>query len=176
MIKGLLAVIVVVPLAAWFLAPPAARPLSPMPPGVTAVPVRGAIHIHTRRSDGDGTGTVDEVAAAAAAAGLKFIILTDHGDATREVDAPQYRGGVLAIDAVEISTDGGHVVALGLARSPYPLAGEPRDVLDDVAPFPAERIRRLRKAERDEMALFGADFDRVDAQHTGSIRGRIRRA
>ena len=133
MIKGLLAVIVVVPLAAWFLAPPAARPLSPMPPGVTAVPVRGAIHIHTRRSDGDGTGTVDEVAAAAAAAGLKFIILTDHGDATREVDAPQYRGGVLAIDAVEISTDGGHVVALGLSRSPYPLAGEPRDVLDDVA-------------------------------------------
>ena len=130
MIKALLALIVALPLAAWFLAPPAARALAPLPSGLTASPVRGAIHIHTRRSDG--TGTVDEVAAAAAAAGLTFIILTDHGDGTREVDPPQYRRGVLAIDAVEISTDGGHVVALGLSRSPYPLTGEPRDVLDDI--------------------------------------------
>lgn len=131
MIKGLLAIIVAIPLAAWLLAPPAARPLTPLPSGLAASPVRGAIHIHTSRSDG--TGTVDQVATAAAAAGLKFVILTDHGDATREADQPQYRRGVLAIDAVEISTDGGHVVALGLSRSPYPLTGEPRDVLDDVA-------------------------------------------
>ncbi len=62
MIKGLLAIIVAVPLAAWFLAPPAARALSPLPSGLTAAPVRGAIHIHTQRSDG--TGSVDEVAAA----------------------------------------------------------------------------------------------------------------
>ena len=130
MIKALLAIIVALPLAAWLLAPPVARAPAPLPSGLAASPVRGAIHIHTRRSDG--TGTVDEVAAAAAAAGLTFIILTDHGDGTREVDPPQYRRGVLAIDAVEISTDGGHVVALGLSRSPYPLTGEPRDVLDDI--------------------------------------------
>jgi hypothetical protein len=108
--------------------PPAQRTLAPlasMPP-----PVRGAIHIHTVRSDG--TGTIDEVAAAAARAGLAFIIVTDHGDATREPDAPAYRAGVLCIDAVEISTSGGHVVALGLAASPYPLAGEPRDVVADI--------------------------------------------
>ena len=130
MLKALLAVVVVIAVGAWSLAPPAARLLAPLPPGLSEPPVRGAIHIHTRRSDG--TGTVDEVAAAAAA-GLKFIILTDHGDATREADMPQYRRGVLTIDAVELSTDGGHIVALDLPRSTYPLGGEPRDVLDDIA-------------------------------------------
>jgi len=109
--------------------PPA--PLSlPSPSGET-LPSRGVIHVHTRRSDG--TGTVDEVARAAARAGLKFVVLTDHGDATREPEGPSYRSGVLCIDAVEISTSGGHVVALGLGKAPYPLGGEPRDVVEDVA-------------------------------------------
>jgi hypothetical protein len=130
-IKGLIAVVVVIVAAAWYLAPPAARPLAPLASGASTPAVRGAIHIHTRRSDG--TGTVDEVAAAAAAAGLDFVILTDHGDGVREADKPQYRRGVLTIDALEISTDGGHIVALDLPRSSYPLGGEPRDVLDDIA-------------------------------------------
>jgi hypothetical protein len=41
--------------------------------------------------------------------------------------------GVLCIDAVEISTEHGHVVALGLPRVAYPLGGEARDVIDDIA-------------------------------------------
>ncbi len=75
---------------------------------------------------------MDDVAAAAARAGLTFVIVTDHGDATRTAEPPRYRQGVLSIDAVEISTEGGHVVALDLPKAPYPLAGEPRDVLDDI--------------------------------------------
>ncbi|MBI4887158.1 MAG: CehA/McbA family metallohydrolase [Acidobacteria bacterium] len=115
----------------WYLAlPPRADP-PPAGAGAAAGSVRGAIHIHTSRSDG--TGTVDEVAAAAARAGLHFIILTDHGDATREPDPPQYRAGVLCIDAVEISTADGHVLALGLPQAPYPLGGEGRDVVEDIA-------------------------------------------
>ena len=40
---------------------------------------------------------------------------------------------MLCIDAVEINTLAGHVVALGLDRpSPYPLAGEARDVIEDI--------------------------------------------
>ena len=115
--------------AAWYaLLPRAAVTL----PGAAAVaPVRGAVHVHTRRSDG--TGTLDEVAAAAARAGLAFIVVTDHGDATRMPEAPVYLHGVLCIDAVEISTEGGHVVALGLPPAPYPLAGAPGDVIDDIA-------------------------------------------
>ncbi len=93
--------------------------------------VRGAFHIHTERSDG--TGTIEEVAAAAARAGLQFIILTDHGDGMRPPLAPAMHGGVLVLDGVEISTSGGHYVALGLpGASPYRLAGEPRDVVEDV--------------------------------------------
>lgn len=112
----------------YTLMPPAARVL---PASTTVrVPVRGAIHIHTRRSDG--TGTVDEVAGAAARAGLQFIILTDHGDGTREPERPVYVRGVLVIDALEVSTTSGHVVALGLPRVPYSLGGEGRDVVEDV--------------------------------------------
>jgi len=95
-----------------------------------AAAARGVFHVHTRRSDG--TGTVDDVAAAASRAGLEFVIFTDHGDATRPPESPTYRSGVLCIDAVEISTTGGHYAALGLGPAPYPLAGEPRDVADDV--------------------------------------------
>lgn len=93
--------------------------------------VFGAYHVHSTRSDG--AGTPDDIAAAAARAGLAFVILTDHGDATRAPDPPAYRHGVLCLDAVEISTAAGHLVALNLrAPAPYPLAGEGRDVLEDV--------------------------------------------
>ena len=107
-----------------------------VPPGTshTASPpastVRGAFHIHSNRSDG--SGSVDEIASAAARAGLQFIILTDHGDATRAPAPPAYRSGVLTIDAVELSTTGGHYAAIGLPASPYPLAGTPAEVIEDV--------------------------------------------
>jgi hypothetical protein len=108
-------------------APPRAIDFGPAPPLVAT----GAYHVHTDRSDG--TGTVDDIAAAAARAGLQFVIFTDHGDATRVPDPPAYRHGVLTIDAVEVNTSNGHVVALGLGTSsPYPLAGHPRDVVEDI--------------------------------------------
>src|SRR6516162_7307713 len=88
------------------------------------------IHVHTNRSDG--LSSPDEIAAAAARAGLKFVVFTDHGDATRKPDPPRYLSGVLCLDGVEISTTGGHYIALDMPASPYPLGGEPRDVVDDV--------------------------------------------
>jgi hypothetical protein len=101
-------------------------------PDLPGVQVRGAWHVHTRRSDG--TGTIDEVATAAARAGLDFVILADHGDGTRTPDAPRYAGPVLVIDAVEISTRGGHYGAIGLgAPSPYRLGGAAEDVVEDVS-------------------------------------------
>ncbi|HEX7086243.1 MAG TPA: CehA/McbA family metallohydrolase [Vicinamibacterales bacterium] len=111
----------------WWLLPPGRRVLAdPVDPRI----VRGAFHVHTDRSDG--TGTPEEVARAAAAAGLAFVITTDHGDGTRQPDPPRVVDGVLLVDAVEISTTGGHYIALGLAQTPYPLGGEPRDVIEDV--------------------------------------------
>lgn len=109
-----------------------------LPPRAASLPgalpanlVAGAYHVHSSRSDG--SGTVEEIAQAASHSGLRFVILTDHGDATRVPDPPQYRHGVLCIDAVEISTTSGHVVALNLpGPSAYPIAGEARDVIEDI--------------------------------------------
>ena len=109
--------------------PPAAQ--HPSIPTAPVTLVTGAYHVHSNRSDG--SGSVDDIAAAAARAGLRFVILTDHGDGTRSPDPPTYRHGVLCLDAVEINTAAGHLVALNLqSASPYPLAGEGRDVLEDV--------------------------------------------
>lgn len=110
--------------------PPRAVPAA-APDFARAWPVaRGAFHVHSQRSDG--TGKLDEIAAAASRAGLQFVIITDHGNGTRAPDPPTYRAGVLCIDAVEISTELGHYIALGLPKTPYPLAGHPRDVIEDV--------------------------------------------
>ena len=92
--------------------------------------VPGIVHVHASRSDG--SSGPDEIAAAAARAGLKFLVFTDHGDATRPPDPPAYRSGVLCLDGVEISTNGGHYVAFDMPAAPYPLAGEARDVVEDV--------------------------------------------
>ncbi|HHZ83924.1 MAG TPA: hypothetical protein EYN60_07995, partial [Nitrospirales bacterium] len=93
--------------------------------------VSGAFHVHTTRSDG--SGTVEEIASAAARAGLSFVITTDHGDGTRTPDPPRYHGEVLLLDGVEVSTTEGHYLAVGHHASAYPLGGEARDVVEDIA-------------------------------------------
>ncbi len=98
---------------------------------VAARTVAGAYHVHTSRSDG--AADKDTVAAAAARAGLRFVIFTDHGDGTRPAEAPAYAHGVLCVDAVEISTDQGHYVAIDMPAAPYPLGGAASAVVEDVA-------------------------------------------
>ena len=126
---GRLAVVAVAALVLLAALPRAPRALPPAREGLKT-PVRGVVHVHTDRSDG--TAPVDDVLRSAAGAGLQFVIVTDHGDGTRAPDLPDYRNGVLYIDAVEISTGNGHLVALGLPKTPYPLAGEGRDVVEDI--------------------------------------------
>ncbi|MBM3776882.1 MAG: hypothetical protein FJW23_01415 [Acidimicrobiia bacterium] len=113
----------------WSLLPPPARQLGSVPPPLGS-PVHGVFHVHTDRSDGG--GSIDDVAEAAARAGLQFVVVTDHGDGTRPPEPPAYRSGALVIDAVEISTNQGHLVALGLGEAPYRLGGDGRDVVEDV--------------------------------------------
>jgi hypothetical protein len=123
------ALVVAVVVYAVVTAPPRAlRPES----AVDARPLAwGAYHVHSSRSDG--SGTVDQIASAAARAGLQFVILTDHGDGTTPIEPARYRHGVLCIDAAEINSDDGHLVALNLQRaSPYPLGGTTRDVVEDI--------------------------------------------
>jgi hypothetical protein len=93
----------------------------------------GAFHVHSSRSDGaDSKGSI---AAAAARAGLRFVVFTEHGDGTRAPDLPTYIDGVLCLDGVEISTNGGHYVAVDLPATPYRLGGEAAAVAEDVRRF-----------------------------------------
>ena len=145
----------------WYLLLPAS-PVALSLTGDSAAPIRGAIHVHTRRSDG--TGTVEDVAAAARRAGLQFVIITDHGDGTRGSDTPVYRSGVLCIDAVEVSTNGGHVVALGLPQTPFPLGGEVSDVTEDVRRMGGMSIAAHPDSSRAQLgwADWTAAFDGIE--------------
>ena len=123
---------------------------------VPATVVFGAYHIHSSRSDG--TGTIDEIAAAASKAGLQFIIVTDHGDGTRAPDPPAYRHGVLVLDATEISTFDGHLVAMHMKQpSPYPLAGEGRDVAEDVARLGGWVVVAHPDSMKDDLPVAGGE-------------------
>jgi hypothetical protein len=110
---------------------PIAVDISRASPDLVRRVIPGAYHIHTTRSDG--AEDKASVAAAAQRAGLAFAIFTDHGDGTRAPDPPEYVSGVLCIDGVEISTNGGHYVALDMPAAPYPLGGEAATVVEDVA-------------------------------------------
>jgi len=144
---------------AWLTFPPAHLVL---PPSFADGTVPGSIHIHSTRSDG--RGTTDDIARAAAAAGLTFVIVTDHGDGTRAPEAPAYLNGVLCIDAVEISTAGGHYVALGLPKAPYRLGGEARDVIEDVQRLGGFGIAAHPDSPRTELSWreWSAPFDAVE--------------
>jgi hypothetical protein len=169
--------------AFWFTLPRHAAALAPGPASALAgnpypVMVAGAYHVHTTRSDG--SGTIDDVAAAAARAGLKFVIVTDHGDGRRAPLAPSYRSGVLCLDAVEISTTGGHYVALGLPQTPYRLAGEPRDVVGDVARLGGFGIAAHPDSPKRELAwadwtlpIGGVEWLNIDTEWRDESRTRI---
>jgi hypothetical protein len=73
----------------------------------------GAFHVHTTASDG--RLSADDVAAAAARAGLDFVVITDHNVAA--LPAPAYAHGVLLVPAEELTTPGGHLLALGTSRA-----------------------------------------------------------
>jgi hypothetical protein len=143
--------------------------------------IAGAIHVHSTRSDG--TGGTDDIAAAARRAGLRFVVLTDHGDGSRPPDRPQYRHGVLVIDAVEISTNQGHVVALDMPPAPYPLGGEARDVVEDVqrlggfaiAAHPDSAKPELRWTAR-ETPIDGLEWINLDSAWRDEPRSRLVRS
>ena len=126
-----LAVLVTAGVFLFLLAPPGPRHLDARGwDDLAARTVPGAYHVHSTRSDGHADRAA--IAAAAARAGLKFVIVTDHGDGTRPPDAPAYIDGVLVLDGFEISTDDGHYVAIDMPRAPYPLGGSGESVVEDV--------------------------------------------
>lgn len=161
--------------------PPARRSLeAPSDPALQRRTVAGAYHIHSTRSDG--SGDRDAIAAAASRAGLSFVILTDHGDGTRPADPPVFLHGVLCVDAVEISSNGGHVVALDMKTSPYPLGGEPSAVVEDVHRLGGFAIAAHPDSARPELAwsdwkapIDGVEWMNADSEWRNESRAVLAR-
>ncbi len=78
----------------------------------------GVIHIHSKASDG--SGTVAEIMSAAEKANLSFIAITDHNVAMTESDLAEDPPDLPIISGVEIGTDAGHFLALGIPASWVP--------------------------------------------------------
>jgi hypothetical protein len=147
---------------------------------VRARTVAGAFHVHSTRSDGAGDRRT--IARAAAGAGLRFVILTDHGDATRPPDPPAYLDGVLCIDSVEISTNGGHLIALDLPAAPYPLGGEAAAVVEDVTRLGGMAIVAHPDSPKGELAwkdwaspISGLEWLNLDSGWRDETRARLAR-
>lgn len=168
----------------WIVLPP--RPES-VPRGATVDPdvqrrtIGGAYHVHSTKSDG--AGDKNSIAAAASRAGLQFVVLTDHGDGTRPADPPEYLHGVLCIDAVEISTNGGHYVAIGMDQAPYPLGGEPSAVVEDVRRLGGFGIAAHPDSPRAELAwsdwtvpIDGIEWLNADSEWRDEGRDALARA
>ena len=143
--------------------------------------VAGAFHVHSTRSDG--TAGREEIAAAASRAGLQFVVLTDHGDGTRPPDPPEYIHGVLMIDAVEISTNGGHYIALDMRPSPYPLGGEAAAVVEDVDRLGGFGIVAHGGSAKEDLRwtdwslpVGGLEWLNLDSEWRDESRGRLARA
>ena len=79
---------------------------------------RGAIHVHSKYSDG--SGSVSEIMEAAQRCSLDFVILTDHNNIRARLDSVEkFWGRTLLIAGEEISTNAGHVLSIGAQRSHY---------------------------------------------------------
>jgi hypothetical protein len=88
----------------------------------------GALHMHTRHSDG--SGSVDDLARAARAAGLRWIIITDH-DTLAGRDEAGWRHDVLVIVDHEITPDHNHFLALNVDATVDPQLA-PQQFIDAV--------------------------------------------
>jgi hypothetical protein len=117
-----------------YLPPIRFKPLPPSPPSGGSsgyLEYRGAVHAHSRYSDG--RGTIEEVAQAAAGTGLDFVIITDHDTLTPLSDGKEgYYGDTLLLVGTELSTRHGHLVALDLAEPIFRFPFEADKALADV--------------------------------------------
>ena len=92
---------------------------APQPAGVLDdgyTDVTGVIHVHTTYSH-DANGRFEDVVRVANAQGLDYVILTDHNTLQPLRDGKQGRhGSVLILIGEELSTRGGHYVAMNVSK------------------------------------------------------------
>lgn len=95
-------------------------------------PWHGAVHVHTVAS-GDASGSLQEIAAAARTAGLDYVVVSDHAAAgVAGSRRGEWVDGILIVHAEEISTYGGHLLALGARSHRYALGPGPGQAIRDI--------------------------------------------
>lgn len=124
----------------------------------------GVVHVHTNLSDGRGTPA--EVIAAARRAGADFIVVTDHNRVDlEEFDRVTQQGDPLVIVGSEVSTEAGHMLAIGIRAPTFKFSGTLREVLDDVrhlggcafTAHPTSPRGETRFTREDEPGSFGVE-------------------
>jgi hypothetical protein len=76
----------------------------------------GVLHIHSSCS-GDSEATWEEIVDGGADSGCDFLVVTDHNNSDLQ-DREGFHRGVLLLVGAELSTQGGHLLALGLEDAP----------------------------------------------------------
>lgn len=74
------------------------------------------LHVHTVHSDG--SGTVKDVLRVAKSKGLDGLTITDHNTIEGYFEAKSYNFGLLILPGYEVRTDAGHILVIGLERTP----------------------------------------------------------
>jgi hypothetical protein len=92
--------------------------------------IRLGLHAHSNLSDG--VAAPEEVARAAGRAGLDALFLTDHDAPGLRLAERGWVDGVLLLVGIEVSTDSGHLLALGMEDADYRVAPEAAEAVDDI--------------------------------------------
>lgn len=104
--------------------------LAPAEPFGAPLRLSGVVHVHTNLSDGRGTPA--EVVESARSAGVDFLVVTDHNRVDPGFFESAVPGAPIVIVGSEVSTDAGHILAIGIRPPAFEFSGTLREVLDDV--------------------------------------------
>ncbi len=124
----------------------------------------GVVHVHTNLSDGRGTPA--EVIAAGRRAAVDFMVITDHNRVDpAEFDRVTRPGDPLVIVGSEVSTEAGHILAIGIRAPTFRFSGTLREALDDVrhlggcafAAHPTSPRGETRFSREDDPGNFGVE-------------------
>jgi predicted metal-dependent phosphoesterase TrpH len=142
-----------------------------------------AVELHTHSAlSYDGRDPVEELLAQAAAVGLDALAVTDHDEIEASLTAvelaPEY--GLVGIPGMEVTSDAGHVVALGV-EDPVPAGLSFQETIDRihefggiaVVPHPFQKSRSgvLAKISKEELTA----ADAIEIYNSRLLTGRANR-
>jgi len=102
------------------------------------MPLKIDLHVHTNYSY-DGFTKIDEAIACAKQRGLNGIAVTDHNTIEGALNALERKTDIIIIPGIEINTEKGHIIALGVTKRIPP------------GLTLLETVNEIRKQDRDEL-------------------------